>query len=101
MLAIGWLLLVPLGEAMSAGPGTASPAGVRAAGSLVLDAEATNAVLTLVFCLGAVMFYALLYRWARIVPRWITVWGLLAIAMWSPTCSRCMQLSARTRPSKS
>ena len=29
LLAAGWLLLVPLGEAMSAGPGTASPAGVR------------------------------------------------------------------------
>ncbi len=80
VLAIGWLLLVPLGEAMSAGPGTASPAGVRL-GSLVLDAEATNAVLTLVFCLGAVMFYALLYR-SRIVPRWITVWGLLAIPLY-------------------
>ncbi len=29
ILAIAWLLLVPLGETMSAGSGTASPAGVR------------------------------------------------------------------------
>jgi len=77
LLAAGWLLLVPLGEAMSAGPGTASPAGVRL-GSLIVDADATNAVLTLVFCLGATMFYVLLHR-SRIVPRWITVWGLVAI----------------------
>ena len=77
LLAIGWLLLVPLGEVMSAGPGAASPAGVRL-GSLVLDSEATNAVLGLVFCLGGVMFYLLLYR-SRIVPSWIALWGLVAI----------------------
>ena len=38
VLAIGWLLLAPLGEVMSAGPGTASPAGVRL-GSLVIDSD--------------------------------------------------------------
>jgi len=77
LLAIGWLLLVPLGEVMSSGPGTASPAGVHL-GSLPLNSEAVNAVLGLVFCLGGVMFYLLLYR-SRIVPRWIAVWGLVAI----------------------
>ena len=78
VLAIGWLLLVPLGEAMAAGAGTASPAGVRV-GNLVIDADATNAVLAarvLPWC--AVMFYVLLYR-SRIVPRWISAWGLVAI----------------------
>ena len=80
ILAIGWLLLVPLGEAISAGPGTASPAGVRL-GSLVIDDDAVNAVQTLVFCLGATMFYVLLYR-SRIVPRWIAVWGLVAIPLY-------------------
>jgi Domain of unknown function (DUF4386) len=77
VLAIGWLLLAPLGEAIAAGGGTASPAGVRV-GNLVIDADATNAVLTVVFCLGAGMFYVLLYR-SRIVPRWISTWGLVAI----------------------
>ena len=33
---------------------------------------------TLVFCLGAALFYVLLYR-SRIVPRWIALWGLVAI----------------------
>jgi len=77
LLAISWLLLVPLGEAISAGPGTASPAGVRL-GSLVVDSDAANAVLAIVFSLGAAMFYLLLYR-SRIVPRWIALWGLAAI----------------------
>src|SRR5665647_895938 len=77
MAAISWLLLLPLGAAMSAGPGTASPAGVRL-GSLLVDAVDVGAVMALVFCLGGVMFYLLLYR-SRIVPRWIVLWGLLAI----------------------
>ncbi len=77
VLAIGWLLLAPIGEATAAGGGTASPAGVRV-GNLVVDAYGANAVLALVFCVGGAMFYALLYR-SRIVPRWISTWGLVAI----------------------
>jgi hypothetical protein len=75
--AISWLLLLPLGEAMSAGPGTASSVGVRL-GNLLVDSVDVGAVTALVFCLGGVLFYLLLYR-SRIVPRWITVWGLAAI----------------------
>jgi hypothetical protein len=75
--AISWLLLLPLGEAMSAGAGTASPAGTRL-GSLLIDHADVSAVLSVVFCLGGVMFYLLLYR-SRIVPRWIALWGLVAI----------------------
>ena len=78
VIAIGWLMIAPLGEVMSAGPGTASPAGLRL-GSLMIDSDATSAaVQTIVFCLGAAIFYVLLYR-SRIVPRWIALWGLLAI----------------------
>jgi Domain of unknown function (DUF4386) len=75
--AISWLLLLPLAAAMSAGPGPASQAGVRL-GSLLVDAVDVGAVTALVFCLGGVMFYLLLYR-SRIVPRWIAFWGLVAI----------------------
>ena len=77
IFAISWLLLVPLGEAMAAGAGTASPAGVRL-GNLVIDSVGASAVTALVFCLGAALFYVLLYR-SRIVPRWIVSWGLVAI----------------------
>ena len=80
ILAIAWLLLVPLGETMSAGPGTASPAGVRL-GILVIDSDGASAMLTLVFCLGAALFYTLLYR-SGIVPRWIALWGLVGIPLY-------------------
>jgi hypothetical protein len=80
ILAIGLLLLVPFGEAMAAGPGTASPVATRL-GSLLSDADATNAVLALVFCLGGAAFYLLLYR-SRIVPRWLAGWGLVALGFY-------------------
>jgi hypothetical protein len=81
ILAIAWLLLVPLAETASAGPGTGSPAGVRL-GTLVIDSDGASAMLTLVFCLGAVLFYVLLYR-SRIVPRWITMWGFVGIPLYA------------------
>ena len=55
--------------------------GVRL-GDLVIDSAATTAVLTLVFGLGAVIFYSLLYR-SRIVPRWITLWGFAGIPLYA------------------
>lgn len=77
---IALLLLVPVSGVMSAGPGTASPAGARL-GILLIDFDAINGVTALVFCLGGVMFYALLYR-SRIVPRWIAVWGLAGVPLY-------------------
>lgn len=80
IVAIAWLLLVPLAATMSAGPGTASPAGVRL-GTLVIDSDGASVIMSLVFCLGAALFYVLLYR-SRIVPRWITLWGLAGIPLY-------------------
>ena len=88
ILAIAWLLLEPLAKTMSAGPGTASPAGVRL-GTLVIDSDGASAMLTLVFCLGAVLFYVLLYR-SRIVPRWITLWGFVGIPLYGAASALAM-----------
>jgi hypothetical protein len=56
--------------------------GADGAGSWLAEtlakAEAPNAVLALVFCLGAAFFNVALYI-SGIVPRWISVWGLIAI----------------------
>jgi hypothetical protein len=81
IVAIAWLLLVPMAETMSAGPGTASPAGIRL-GTLVIDSDGASIIMSLVFCVGATLFYALLYR-SRIAPRWIVSWGLMAIPLYA------------------
>ena len=36
---------------------------------------------TVIFPLGALLFYTLLFR-TRLVPRWLTVWGLGGIILW-------------------
>jgi len=70
--AVSWVLLVTVGEmqAMADMP--------QALGSLVLHAqEWMDPMVVMVFILGAWMFYGLLYR-TRLIPRWISGWGLLA-----------------------
>jgi hypothetical protein len=74
--AAGWLLLLPLSQAYRAGGPDAG--SLRAIGALLLDAKEIGSVGTILFCLGASMFYFLLYR-SRLVPRWLSAWGLLAV----------------------
>jgi len=74
--AVGWLLLLPLSQAYRVGAPDAG--SLRAIGALLLDAKEIGSIGTIVFCLGASMFYFLLYR-SRLVPRWLSAWGLLAV----------------------
>ncbi len=67
--AIGWLLLVKLSAQPEAGGATAGY--VRATETVLWDQ-----VIAIPFVLGALMFYGLLYQ-ARLVPRWISAWGLV------------------------
>jgi hypothetical protein len=81
IVAIAWLLLVPLAHTMAAGPGTTSPAGVRL-GNAVADSDGASVIMSLVFCFGGALFYVLLFR-SRIVPRWIASWGLIGIPLYA------------------
>jgi len=70
--AFGWLLMIPL----STQPDAAPLAGfVRTAGAVNGDQ-----LLAIPFVLGALMFYVLLYQ-SRLVPRWLSVWGLVGAAL--------------------
>lgn len=78
LTATAWLLLVAVGQ-VSTQAGSAAAGGFGAAGALLLQAGNMGALSGIVFCLGALMFYAVLYR-SRLVPRWLSVWGLAAVA---------------------
>ncbi len=74
---ISSLLLVPLSQAyLQAGAPEASQ--FQSAGMLLLKARETSSTMTeIVFPLGALMFYYVLYQ-ARLIPRWISGWGIVA-----------------------
>jgi hypothetical protein len=71
------LVLVAIGEE-AAGSGDPTLFAVPAA--LVLATkEALGQVGVLAFCVGASLYYVAFYR-TRLIPRWLSAWGLAAIA---------------------
>jgi hypothetical protein len=71
--ALAWLILI----ALSTEPNTAPLAGfLRTAETVAWDQ-----LLAIPFVLGALMFYVLLYK-SRLVPRWLSVWGLVGAVLY-------------------
>jgi hypothetical protein len=76
-LVIGWLSLPLISQEYSKA-GAADASYFQSLGDLVLKAHAQiGHVLTIIFILGALMYYYALFR-AKLVPRWLSGWGLLA-----------------------
>lgn len=75
---IGFLLLVSLSQvAVQSAPSDVS--SYQVLGALLLKAQEVSATTTeIVFPLGALMFYTVLYQ-SRLIPRWISGWGLIAV----------------------
>lgn len=44
------------------------------------DAWLSNGATLLLWCIGALMYYAVFYRY-RLVPRWLSGWGLIGITL--------------------
>ena len=73
--AVGWLMLLPMREAFQSG--AMNSAAWQSFGTAVFHARELGSAGTIVFCLGALMFYAALFQ-SRWIPRWLSGWGLLA-----------------------
>ena len=77
VLVIGWLAL-PLISQEYIKATAADASYFQSLGDFVLAAHGQiSHVLTIVFILGALMFYYVLYQ-SKLVPRWLSGWGLLA-----------------------
>jgi hypothetical protein len=80
VMLISWLLLVALGQEYLIG-GALGAAYFQTMGGLLLDAhDAIGTILIIVFSLGALMLYYLLYQ-SKLIPRWISGWGFVAILL--------------------
>jgi hypothetical protein len=67
-------------EAVAAGP--ADAASFQATGDTLVAVRdwVHGFVALLPFCIGALMYYYVLYR-SRLIPRWLSGWGLVAIVL--------------------
>lgn len=75
------LLLVPFNQ-IFVQVGVADATTVQAFGTVLQRAVEISATTTeIVFPLGALMFYAVLYQ-ANLLPRWISVWGFLGAILY-------------------
>jgi hypothetical protein len=75
-----WLLLIALGKEYA---GAGSPTGTefQALGAVITKAAEISANATaVVFPIGAMMLYVMLYQ-SKLIPRWLSVWGLIAVVL--------------------
>jgi hypothetical protein len=80
-LVLCWLLLIVVAQ-QSVDSGAAGTAQFSSLGTLLVKAqEPIAAIVEIVFSLGALMLYSLLYQ-ARLIPRWISGWGIVAAVLY-------------------
>ena len=77
-IVVSWLLLLPLSLVYQAGSPDASSLQVLA--SVLLQAREIAVFGMIVFCLGGLMFYYLLFQ-SKLVPQWLSGWGFIALIM--------------------
>lgn len=82
--AICWLLLVVVAQ-QYVDSGAAVASQFSSLGILLVKAiDPIAAIMDIVFSLGALMFYYLLYQ-ARLIPRWLSGWGIVAAILYLTT----------------
>ena len=77
---ITWLFLLIVGREYAAA-GAADASYFRTLGALLRDGhDAITTILIIVFSLGALMLYYVLWQ-SKLIPRWISGWGVIAILL--------------------
>lgn len=79
-VVISWLALTVVGREYGQA-GAPDAFAFQALGTVLRGTQdAIGNILIIIFSLGALMLYALLYQ-SRLVPRWLSVWGFIAIIL--------------------
>jgi len=77
-IVVSWLLLLPLSRVYQ--PGSPEVSNLRVLANVLLDAKEIAVFGAIVFCLGGLMFYYVLFQ-AKLVPQWLSGWGLIALVL--------------------
>ncbi|MCL4487131.1 MAG: DUF4386 domain-containing protein [Chloroflexi bacterium] len=78
-MVITRLFLIIAGQEYAAG-GTPAPYFQSLGAVLLAGHDSIDTLLIIVFSLDALMLYCVFYQ-SKLIPRWISVWGLIAILM--------------------
>jgi hypothetical protein len=78
--AVCWLFLLVVSQEYAAAGAGSAPYLQTLGSVLAQGSDVISSVLVIVFSLDALMLYTMLYQ-SRLVPRWIPVWGFIAILM--------------------
>ena len=80
-MVIGWLTLLILSQEYGKA-GAPAVSWFQTLGTLLLKGnDSINAILEIVFPLGALMFYYLFYQ-SKLIPRWLSGWGLIGAILY-------------------
>jgi len=78
VVILGWLVLVPVSNEYVKASDVST---YQAMGKMVIETGDIGATMTaIIFPIGALMLYIVFYQ-SKLTPRWVSVWGLLAVAL--------------------
>jgi hypothetical protein len=79
--AVCWLLLVVVARQYADSGATVAAQFPSLGILLVKTKDIFDGILSIVFSLGLLMFYSVLYK-GRLIPRWISGWGLVGVILY-------------------
>jgi Domain of unknown function (DUF4386) len=82
---VSLLAIQSISQVVAAGPADSRAPGQAIADWLVSLRDHCNVAAVLAFSVGALMYYRLLHR-SRLIPRWLSGWGLAATCLILGAC---------------